>query len=285
MTLRSHAHHVDGQRHGSTESSGADSMHSTDTIRPSYGGGVSSGKGMPVSISTSSKRLLRSERKDSEISPSTVVPKSHPPNPRSDIAPWDEQAPPKDSFACSMKSNGSKKEMPWPNGYDEHANPIATSIFGGTFGTFYDDSSDNLGQISPGFAPSGGIGFADGGEDRRPSVASGTTISSTGSKSSMSGKYRKRLQGFFGDEYKGFQNENPSRQNSETSSVQGSFANLAPGPNSRNRNNSINDGVLPPSPASSRPRTPGQAATAEVAPWAFPDGQVCVQSSSLSSLL
>lgn len=37
---------------------------------------------------------------------------------------------------------------------------------------------------------------------RRPSVASATTVSSQGSKSSANGKYRKKLQGFFGDEYK-----------------------------------------------------------------------------------
>ena len=85
------------------------------------------------------------------------------------------------------------------------------------FGTsFYNDSSDNLSlasQLSPGFRPgtgltgntnaSSGDSPADPyfGDERRPSVASVTTASSTGSKSSVNrGNIHKKLQTFFGED-------------------------------------------------------------------------------------
>ncbi len=147
---------------------------------------------------------------------------------------------------------------------------MPTSVFGGTF---YNDSADNLGQVSPGFAPRNGMNFQDG-DDRRPSIASATTVSSTGSKSSASAKVHRKLQGFFGEEYTGL-NE-AGRQGSESSSMQSSnlpsFALGAGGP--RNRNNSVNDVRSdPPSPSSSRPRTPA-APNSEVTPWVFQDTQV-----------
>ncbi|KAK3066465.1 hypothetical protein LTR53_017180, partial [Teratosphaeriaceae sp. CCFEE 6253] len=151
---------------------------------------------------------------------------------------------------------------------------MATSIFAGSF---YNDSSDNLGQISPGFSPPDGMRFPTDGDDRRPSFASGTTVSSTGSKSSFSGKYKKKLQGFFGEDYPGADKAG-SRQGSETSSIQGgSLPAFAPGGGSRNRNNSVNDAMMrdgPPSPTSSRPRTPGAGGpSSEVTPWVYQDTQ------------
>jgi adenylate cyclase len=145
------------------------------------------------------------------------------------------------------------------------------------FGTFYNDSSDNLGQISPGFSPQNGMGFPGDGDDRRPSIASATTVSSSGSKSSVSGRVHKKLQGFFGEEYKGL--EETSRQNSESSSMQGARPGLTPTSSAqRDRNNSVDDGVKessPPSPSSSRPRTPAQQGPSyDVTPWAFQDSQV-----------
>ena len=148
------------------------------------------------------------------------------------------------------------------------------------FGTFYNDSSDNLGQISPGFSPSNGMSFPGDGDDRRPSIASATTVSSSGSKSSVSGKFHKKLQGFFGDEYKGL--EEPSRQTSESSSIQGAHPGLTPTSTQRDRNNSVNDGTKesgPPSPSNSRPRTPAQQGPSyDVTPWAFQDSQVSLHS-------
>lgn len=155
---------------------------------------------------------------------------------------------------------------PW-SGNGGQSTQMPTSVFGSTF---YNDSSDNLGQVSPGFAPSSGFPVGD---DRRPSVASATTVSSSGSKSSASGKIHKKLQGFFGEEYTGLKKQT-SRQDSETSSMQGgSLPSFAPSfSNPRNRNNSVNASG-PPSPSSSRPRTPA-APSSEVTPWDYQDTQV-----------
>lgn len=155
---------------------------------------------------------------------------------------------------------------------------MPTSVFGGTF---YNDSSENLAPVSPGFVPSNSTQYSGDDADRRPSIASATTVSSTGSKSSVSGKFHKKLQGFFGDEYNNMQEA--SRQGSETSSMQGSLPAFAPGGSSsgsRNRNNSVNDGMQQsgqPSPTSSRPRTPAQQQppqSSEVTPWMYQDTQV-----------
>lgn len=151
---------------------------------------------------------------------------------------------------------------------------MPSSIFSGSF---YNDSNENLSQISPGYAPPGGMRFPNE-DDRRPSIASATTVSSTGSNS-ISGKYRKKLQGFFGEEYAGPVGHDGSRQNSEASSIQGgSLPAFAPGGGSRNRNNSVNDAMTRdnglPSPGSSRPRTPAAGASSEVTPWIFQDSQV-----------
>lgn len=104
--------------------------------------------------------------------------------------------------------------------------------------------------------------------DRRPSVASATTVSSNGSRSSLNGRFRKRLQGFFGDEYQMGQELRPDhdgnfpRRNSRDTSL------------ARGRNNSIGsrhtidksgDGAV--SPSSSRPRTP--LPSSEVTPWMY----------------
>ena len=61
--------------------------------------------------------------------------------------------------------------------------------------------------------------------------------------------------------------------------MQGSRPGLTPvNSNQRGRNNSFNDGVKgssPPSPSSSRPRTPAQQGPSyDVTPWAFQDSQV-----------
>jgi adenylate cyclase len=172
---------------------------------------------------------------------------------------------------------------PWGEHQDKDLQmPMPTSVFGNN--SFFNDSSENLGgQISPGFAPPNGMGFSGDGDDRRPSVASATTISSQGSKSSISGRSRKKLQGFFGEDVytNAAMDQGASRQNSETSSMQGgAMQHFAPSVASRHRNNSMNDKMLrsgPPSPDSaSRPRTPapGPQPSSEVTPWVFQDAQV-----------
>jgi len=226
--------------------------------------------------------------KDSEVSPGTLPPRSMPGNSRANIAPWDDAPSP-----MQQPSNGNANEYPmhpgagsipsinrqpptaspWNNtGSNNENRQMATSVFG----SFYNDSNENLSQVSPGFAPPHGMGFPSEGDDRRPSIASATTVSSQGSKGSLGGKYRKKLQGFFGEEY-GSGGNDGSRQNSETSSLRGAIPAFAPG-GSRNRNNSMNDAMLaqsgPPSPTSSRPRTPALGPSSEVTPWVFQDPQV-----------
>lgn len=207
---------------------------------------------------------------------------------RANIAPWDDAPSPMtqprhsnpNEFPLHQGSNNTPAihrqqpsghpAPPWASNNDENRT-MPTSVFG----SFYNDSNENLGQVSPGFAPPGGMGFPGDGEDRRPSIASATTVSSQGSKGSIGGKYRKKLQGFFGEEFTN-PNDSSSRQNSEASSLKGVLPAFAPG-GSRNRNNSMNDAMLtngPPSPGSSRPRTPAHGPSSEVTPWVFQDTQV-----------
>jgi adenylate cyclase len=227
------------------------------------------------------------------VSPGSVPVKSQPYASRADIAPWDDPGPSpmeqvgdrgRTEFPLhpgSVTTPAIKRQGLAPNAIPSWANSkqdgrqMPSSVFGGYFG----DSSDNLGQVSPGCAPPGGMGFPGDGEDRRPSIASATTVSSQGSKGSMGGKFSKKLQGFFGEDV----GNDPSgrygysRQNSETSSLQNIIPGFAPG-GSRNRNNSMNDAMLresrPPSPGSSRPRSPAPAPSSEVTPWVFQDPQV-----------
>ncbi|KAK4574025.1 hypothetical protein LTR86_001786 [Recurvomyces mirabilis] len=262
-------------RHGSS-----DSWQSTDTVRGPFGAG-SRGTGMRVNTN----KRLQLERKDSEVSPHTIT-KPPPSNVRGDITPWDSDPQAQlnsyrnelsvvhnSTNIPSITQQPPSAIAPWASGNDKV--PMATSIFGGTF---YNDSNENLGQISPGYAPPDGMGFPGDRDDRRPSIASATTVSSVGSKSSFGGRYKKKLQGFFGEEYQ--DTNSNSRQNSEASSIQnGPVPAFAPGGSgSRNRNNSMNDGLLrsgPPSPSSSRPRTPGQGPgpSDEVTPWVHQDMQ------------
>lgn len=164
--------------------------------------------------------------------------------------------------------------------YRNNSGPQAQSVFS----SFYNnDSSDDLGHISPGFAPVMGMNFPGDGEDRRPSIASAITVSSTGSRGSVSTRVQKKLQGFFGETEVPLGGEGSnSRQNSEASSMHnGSLPLFAPGGSaSRDRNNSMNDSMLrsgPPSPGTSRPRTPAVLPNSEVTPWVFQDPEVCIK--------
>lgn len=229
--------------------------------------------------------ILRPEQ-DVEVSPSSNAPPS---NSRdaipASIAPWEHAGKPdfgnyrKDlrALETSGKNIPSISKQPptaiSPNNPPWAKNPpvvMPTSVFG----SFFNDSSEDV-SLSPGFRPgSSQYGEQYAGEDRRPSVASATTVSSSGSKSSIGRNFHKKLQGFFGEEFPG----NDSRQNSDVSlppdarmpSDQGSSRESA-----RKRNNSVNDArSRPGSPASfGRPRTP--MASSEVTPWEFQDTKVC----------
>jgi adenylate cyclase len=157
------------------------------------------------------------------------------------------------------------------------------------FGTsFYNDSSDNLSQasqLSPGFRP--GAGFpgnnpssdspADtyfGNEDeRRPSVASVTTLSSTGSRSSAgrgaAGGIHKKLQTFFGEDF-------PGRDGSDTSlpahAKETRSHSFARSHRDRNPSSATDQTQRDASPAPSRPRTP--VPSSDVVPFLYQDSQV-----------
>ncbi|KAL2814501.1 hypothetical protein BJX63DRAFT_200200 [Aspergillus granulosus] len=142
-------------------------------------------------------------------------------------------------------------------------------------GTFYHDYSEH--EPSPAtatFRPGTGRTYASeppdfdyNGDHRRPSVASATTVSSQGSKSSTGGRFRKRLQGFFGDDYSG-----DSRPDND------GYQSAAPRPSSidhlkaRERGNS--DASRHASEASQdetsqhvRPRTP--LPSSDITPWVY----------------
>lgn len=177
----------------------------------------------------------------------------------------------------------------WNSNNDRPTGPMPQSVFGGSF--YINDSNDNLGQISPGYAPGQGMSFSNDGDDRRPSIASATTVSSTGSKASVRDRMQKKLQGFFGESDVPLDNTSSSRQNSETSSMQnGPLPPFAPGGGTgRNRNNSMNDALMrsgPPSPSSSRPRTPAPQPSSEVTPWVFQDTEVgCTETACESAIM
>lgn len=163
---------------------------------------------------------------------------------------------------------------PWATGTPSSVMP--TSVFG-SIGSFYNDSNEDLAQLSPGHRPgSGKEEAAYPGEDRRPSVASATTVSSSGSKNSVGRGFHKKLQGFFGDEFPVID----SRQGSDTNLAYNAFA-APPTNDSRNRgrNNSVNNpGSRGVSPASLRPRTP--LPSSEVTPWEYQDTRVSSSSTA-----
>ncbi|KAJ4346551.1 uncharacterized protein N0V89_010482 [Didymosphaeria variabile] len=140
------------------------------------------------------------------------------------------------------------------------------------WGSFFNDSNEDIAQLSPRLTRPGsqddGMGFPR--DDRRPSMASATTVSSTGSKSSGTrAGYHKRLQNVFGEDF-----PQDSRQNSDTSLPAPYVTESQSVRGGRNRANSQNNTLgsfnsRPNSPASSRPRTP--LPSSEVTPWEYQD--------------
>lgn len=160
--------------------------------------------------------------------------------------------------------------------------PNGANMANNAWGSFFNDSSEDVAQLSPGFGRPGtgsredSMGFPLK-DDRRPSVASATTVSSTGSKSSIrTGGFHKRLQNVFGEDFPA-----DGRQNSQTS-LNGPYATETQSLRGyRNRGNSLNNTgggsgsyhSRPASPSSSRPRTPQPSS--EVTPWEFQEPKVC----------
>lgn len=153
---------------------------------------------------------------------------------------------------------------PPPFGRNNRPSNLSSNLFNNSF---YNSSSDELPQMSPGYMPqSAGIinnsnnnnnlSLDWNGEDRRPSVASTTTMSSTGSSSkrSITSKFHKKLQGFFGEDFD--PNAPPPKDPPEQPDQRGRIPSNATHVTTR--------GV---SPSASRPRTPNTSS--EVTPWDF----------------
>lgn len=175
---------------------------------------------------------------------------------------------------------GSNPIAPWmasANG----AGPAAAGTFGHTF---YDDSSDNLSQASHstlGFRPGTGLtgntmasdvpaDICYGDERRRPSVASVTTASSQGSKSSVSRHgIHKKLQTFFGEEWPGRDGSDTSLPSQKAVARSHSFARSQP---ERDLSSAADKTQRDGSPAPSRPRTP--IPSSDVVPFLYQDSQV-----------
>jgi adenylate cyclase len=172
------------------------------------------------------------------------------------------------------------------------ASPIAPWLStGGTvtspssaFGTsFYNDSSDNLSQgsqLSPGFRPGSGVtgntNASDSpadpyfGDERRPSVASVTTASSQGSKSSISRTgIHKKLQTFFGEDFPGKDGSDTSLPSHGKEARSHSFARSH---RERNLSNATDTTQRDTSPGPSRPRTP--IPSSDVVPFLYQDSTV-----------
>ncbi|KAF1916408.1 hypothetical protein BDU57DRAFT_450275 [Ampelomyces quisqualis] len=132
--------------------------------------------------------------------------------------------------------------------------------------TFYNDSSDDVAARPGSGSREDSMGFPLQ-DARRPSAASATTVSSTGSKSSLRG-FHKKLPNFFGEDFPA-----DGRQNSDTSLGAPHGAD-SQSTRTRNRGNSLNNTAgschsRPTSPTSLRPRTPQPAS--EVTPWEYQD--------------
>lgn len=220
--------------------------------------------------------------RENEISPGSTPSEQRS---RAQIAPWDNSGPPefgnyRRDLSILDNSSGRipsiRQQPPGATASQQWAAPKSNAVMpSSVFGSFYNDSNEDVGQLSPGFRPGNGrddMGFPE--ENRRPSIASNATVSSSGSRASISRGFHKKLHGFFGDEYL------TERQNSDASTSQPPSTIVGDGASARmrNRNNSLNNtlsssvGSRPESPTHSRPRTP--LASSEVTPWEFQDFKV-----------
>lgn len=157
------------------------------------------------------------------------------------------------------------------------------STGGGVSESFFDDRQGKI-QISPNFRPdTGGTGASDSSErqfysdERRPSMASATTVSSqnsnSNSRASMGrGPRRMKIAGFFGDDSIG---RDSSRNSDASILTTGQREHSSSSVSQKDRHNSahtFNGDGRPTSPANSRPRTP--LPSSDVTPWLFQDFKV-----------
>ena len=182
-------------------------------------------------------------------------------------------APPSTSKRQLSAAGLNAQIAPWTNN-DGSSLPGGPSV-----GSFFDDGRGKL-PISPSFRPdTGRTGASDSpdpmfcGEERRPSMASATTVSSSNSnrRASTSRSTRhKKLANFFGEDA-----GHESSRGSDTSVFTTGRDHSTSSHSHRDRNNSVHtlntDGRAI-SPTNSRPRSPQPSS--EVTPWLFQDFKV-----------
>ncbi|KAL3478122.1 hypothetical protein BJX99DRAFT_225062 [Aspergillus californicus] len=162
------------------------------------------------------------------------------------------QSDPSQTLSYSPRMGPSDTHGTFLHDYSEHeASPATATFRPGTGRTFASEPPD----------------FEYHRDDRRPSVASATTVSSQGSKSSA-GLFRKKLQGFFGDEYAGTSDSKHDHEN---------YQNAGHRPSSidqfKARERADSDASRHNSEASqdetqqARPRTP--VPSSEITPWLY----------------
>lgn len=213
--------------------------------------------------------------------------------------------------AGGSRNPRGQNNMPPPTGPAPlpPSDPTVASRFGSNGGansfqstapstSFYHDSSDNVSlssQKSPSFrsAPNrsgsgaqhlGAPESPDPHDERRPSFASITTLSSQGSKNSLARGGLRKLQGFFGEEFPGSDTSLPppavppkdNKDNKDTKDIKDnrprsfSHSRVQRGRNHSNATDYTRDA----SPSSSRPRTPVPAP--EVVPFLYQEADVCL---------
>lgn len=163
----------------------------------------------------------------------------------SDIAPWDTRPPNDDDIAPWERDPQAQITgiRPFNQSYFNDATPreAQSSVRPDTARTNISDSPDY---------------DADA---RRPSIASATTISSTGSRgSAVNGRFHKSLKGFFGED--------------PTDSRKGSTANLSdqvPPNLAAEKPPQRSGSVQTQNTAEERPKTPAPPPSSEVTPWAY----------------
>jgi adenylate cyclase len=203
---------------------------------------------------------------------------------RFEVTPWEDDASksPSDMNGSSRSQpmRPGKSRSPGPSFIDNHGPLIKTTTFGG----YLHEPAEERSPRSPSFPTMLGrhdtwnVDFA--GTDRRPSVASTMTMSSTGSgRIGGRGAMHKKLQGFFGD-------EPPLRENRYGSDASTTSMDRRPGMGSRAQ--SIRDGFSSNGQATpdygAQPRSPQlppqPQPSSEVTPWDFQDPQVSSSSDS-----
>jgi adenylate cyclase len=180
------------------------------------------------------------------------------------IAPWDTSAP----------SFNNKRMAPWETPVPSSSKAIVPwdddpqAQLGGVrpFGQSHFNESEPTGQSAPSARPSTGkVGTSDSPDlepfdARRPSVASATTVSSQGSKSSSTGaRFQKSLKSFFGDDP-----QSDSRKASQTNLTEQERNGKDMG-QIKVRNDSVkSQNTIQEAP---RPQTP--VPSRDVTPWSF----------------